>query len=97
MITLVKKIIIQILLHIMCNLMVILSSDIAPSDFLYFFYSETGCKIGFFASIIFYQVYIYLTYRIGELRKKAYKIVYWVFNFVCLGATLILWFPCVLS
>ena len=73
--------------------MIILTGAIETTDFLDFFYSETAYNISFFANIIFYQVYIYLNYRIKELRKLVYKVVYWVFNFVGLGVTLWLWLP----
>ena len=93
MLSLVMKIMILIMLHIICNVMIILTGAIETTDFLDFFYSETVYNISFFANIIFYQVYIYLNYRIKELRKLVYKVVYWVFNFVGLGVTLWLWLP----
>lgn len=93
MLSLVFKLMIQILLHIICNMMVILTGAIDATDFLDYFISEPVYYICFFANIIFYQVYVYLNYKIGELKKFGYKIIYWVFDLVCLVATLCLWLP----
>ena len=93
MLLFVRKIMILILLHIICNVTAILTGAIEATDPFDYFGSEMAYSICFFANIIFYQVYVYVNYKIGDLNKIAYKIVYWTLNFIFLLATLCLWLP----
>lgn len=40
-------------------------------------------------NLIFYQIYVFILYRIKEFRKEGYKVAFWVVNYVCLGMILL--------
>lgn len=82
MLVFIFKVMIVAFLHLAWLLTTIVSGYVSEPDFLDIGNTDGLFFINALVNMLFYQVYVYLTYKICKNKKMIYNVIYWCLNIV---------------